>query len=53
MKYKDLFEDKLMKEFRKYSESSQVKVEFMDETRKVVYGAAMIAIQGAIDQIEV
>lgn len=51
--YKDVFEDKLMEEFHKYSEPGQVKVEFMEETGKVVYGAAMIAIQGAIDQIEV
>lgn len=51
--YRELFEDKLMEEFHKYSEPGQVKVEFMEETGKVVYGAAMIAIQGAIDQIEV
>ena len=51
--YKDIFEGKLMEEFYKYCEPGQVKVEFMDETRKVVYGAAMIAIQGAIDQIEI
>lgn len=51
--YKDMFEDKLMEEFYKYVEPGVVKVEFMDETRKVVYGAAMIAIQGAIDQIEI
>ena len=51
--YKEQFEDKLMEEFHKYSEPGQMKVEFMEETRKVVYGAAMIAVQGAIDQIEV
>ena len=51
--YKDMFEKKLMEEFHKYSEPGQLKLEFMEETRKVVYGAAMIAIQGAIDQIEV
>ena len=47
------FEDKLLKEFYSYCETDKVKVEFMEETRKVVYGAAMIAIQCAIDEIKV
>lgn len=51
--YKDMFEEQLMEEFYKYCEPDKVKVEFMEETKKVVYGAAMIAIQGAIDEIEV
>ena len=51
--YRDVFEEKLLEEFHKYSEAEQVKVEFLEETRKVVYGAAMIAVRGAIDQIEV
>ena len=51
--YKKFFEDKLLKEFYSYCELDSVKVEFMEETKKVVYGAAMIAAQGAIDEIEV
>lgn len=51
--HKKFFEDKLLKEFYSYCESDKIKVEFMEETKKVVYGAAMIAVQGAIDQIEV
>lgn len=51
--HKNFFEEKLMKEFYSYCDSDKVKVEFMEETRKVVYGAAMIAIQGAIDEIEI
>ena len=51
--YKNVFGEKLMQEFHKYCEPDKVKVEFMEETKKVVYGAAMIAIQGAIDEIEV
>lgn len=51
--HKEFFEDRLLNEFYSYCESNAVKVEFMEETKKVVYGAAMIAIQGAIDEIEV
>ena len=51
--YKDFFEEKLLQEFKKYCDNDRVKIEFMEETKKVVYGAAMIAIQGAIDEIEV
>ncbi len=51
--YKDAFEEKLIQEFYKYCEPEKIKVEFMEETKKVVYGAAMIAIQGAIDEIEI
>ena len=51
--YRDNFENELMEEFFKYSEPERIKVEFMVGTRRVVYGAAMIAIQGAIDEIEV
>ena len=53
MTYKDVFEEELLQEFYKYCETDKVKVEFMEETKKVVYGAAMIAVQGAINEIEV
>ena len=51
--YKDFFAEKLLQEFKKYCDNDKIKIEFMEETKKVVYGAAMIAIQGAIDEIEV
>lgn len=51
--YKNMFEEKLLKEFYSYCQGCSVKVEFMEETRRVVYGAAMIAVQGAIDEIEI
>lgn len=51
--YRDKFEDKLLEEFYQYCSSEKIKVEFMEETKKVVYGAAMIAVRGAIDSIEV
>ena len=51
--YKDIFEQKLLQEFKKYCDNDKVKIEFMEETKKAVYGAAMIAVQGAIDEIEI
>ena len=51
--YKESFENILSEEFYKYCNPNKVKVEFMEETKKVVYGAAMIAVRGAIDSIEV
>lgn len=53
VEYKDKFEDKLLQEFYGYCNPDKYKVVFMEETRKAVYGAAMIAIRGAIDSIEV
>ena len=51
--YKEYFQNILVEEFSKYCDLNKVKVEFMEETKKVVYGAAMIAVRGAIDSIEV
>ena len=51
--HKDRFDEALIKEFYSYCDENRVKVEFMEETKKVVYGAAMIAVRGAIDSIEV
>ena len=51
--YKSVFEKELLKEFYSLEGVEQVKVEFMEETRKAMYGAAMIAIQRAIEEIEI
>lgn len=53
IEYRESFEKILLEEFYKYCDPDKVKVEFMEETQKVVYGAAMIAVRGAIDSIEV
>ena len=51
--YKDFFEMELREEFQKYAREEQKELIFMKETKKVVYGAALIAAQAAIDEIEV
>ena len=53
IEYKDKFQEALLEEFTNYCDLKKTKVEFMEETKKAVYGAAMIAIRGAIDSIEV
>lgn len=53
VEYKDKFEKALLEEFSNYCDLEKIKVEFMEETKKAVYGAAMIAVRGAIDSIEV
>ena len=51
--YKERFEDFLLSEFCKYANKDEIKIIFAEETKKVVYGAALIAAQSAIDEIEV
>lgn len=53
IEYREKFESSLLEEFSAYCDLEKIKVEFMEETKRAVYGAAMIAIQGAIDSIEV
>ena len=53
IEYKDKFEDRILEEFSGYCDLKKIEVEFMEETNRAVYGAAMIAIRGAIDSIEV
>lgn len=53
IEYRDRFQNELLKEFSLYCDLEKIKVEFMEETKKAVYGAAMIAIRGAIDSVEV
>lgn len=51
--YKEFFEKELREEFEKYIKEEEKELIFMEETKKVVYGAALIAAQAAIDEIEV
>ena len=53
MDYKEYFETQLLEEFHKLDSEKKVNVVFLKGTKNVVYGAAMIAVQEAIDSIEV
>lgn len=53
VEYKEKFDEALLREFYNYCKPESCRVKFMEETRKAVYGAAMIAIRGAIDSIEI
>ena len=53
MDYKEFFEEKLLSEFAEYNKENTIEVVLLKGTKNVVYGAAMIAVQGAIDQIEI
>jgi len=51
MNYHSLFETDLLEAFYRYCGRTDVSVRFVDETNHAVYGAALIAAQGAIAQI--
>ena len=53
IEYRDRFGEELLEEFSVYCNLKKIEVEFMEETKRAVYGAAMIAIRGAIDSIEI
>ena len=53
MSYRQYFEEQLLNTFTKYNEENKVEVVVLEGTKNVVYGAAMIAVQEAIDSIEV
>ncbi len=53
MKYMSVFEESIMNTFRKYDIHEKINVVFLEGDKNVVYGAAMIAVQEAIDSIEV
>lgn len=53
VKYRDVFEELLMKKFYEYCEKEEVEVEFVQESELAVRGAALIAVQGAIDQLKI
>ena len=51
--YKEYFEEKLLSEFAQYNKENNIEVVLLEGTKNVVYGAAMIAVQSAIEGIEV
>lgn len=52
VKYRSLFGEKLLEEFKTYCEKDVI-VEFVEEAEHAVHGAALIAVQGAIDQLRI
>lgn len=52
IEHKDFFESVLMNKFYQYCDKEEVAVKFVEETGRAVHGAALIAAQGAIDQIK-
>lgn len=52
MEYKGFFENVLLDKFYQYCDKDEVTVKFVEETGRAVHGAALIAAQGAIDQIK-
>ena len=53
MNYKEYFEEQLMTQFDKLDNDKKVNVIVLEGTKNVVYGAAMIAAQEAIEAIEI
>ena len=53
MSFRKYFEEQLLTCFNKLNVDEKVKVVFLEGTKNVVYGAAMIAVQEAIDSIEI
>lgn len=53
MVYREMFENQLTEQFQKFDTEKKVKVVILEGKKNVVYGAAMIAVQEAIDTIEV
>lgn len=50
VKYRSAFEKELLEEFQKYCDKDVI-VEFVEEAEHAVHGAALIAAQGAIEQL--
>ena len=53
MKYRASFEKELLEHFYQYCEKSEVEVKLVEEFRLAVEGAALIAVQGAIDRLQI
>lgn len=53
MKYRAFFEKELLEHFYQYCEKSEVEVKLVEESRLAVEGAALIAVQGAIDRLQI
>lgn len=52
VKYKEYFQRELMDQFFQYCNSDEVSIEFMDETGHAVHGAALIAMESAIEKMK-
>ena len=53
MKHKSFFENSLMDKFYQYCNKEEVSVRFVEEADRAVHGAALIAVQRAIDKIKI
>lgn len=53
MKYRSVFEETLLDKFYEYCEKEDATVEVVQEPGLAVHGAALIAVQGAIDQVRI
>ena len=53
MKYKSFFEKVLVDKLYQYCDKEEILLRFVEEENRAVHGAALIAVQGAIDQIKV
>ena len=53
MKYHDMFDQSLLNVLYSYCDNKDISVIFIDESNRAVYGAAMIAVCGAIEQIKI
>lgn len=53
MRYKEMFERELTDHFEQYCSNGKIEIEFVEETGRAALGAALIAVQRAIDKIKV
>lgn len=53
VKYRSCFETGLLERFYRYCERNETTVKFMEESGLAVKGAALIAVQGAVDRIRI
>ena len=53
MKYRTAFEKELLKRFYQYCGKNEVEIKMVEESALAVEGAALIAVQGAIDRLQI
>lgn len=53
MKYRTAFEKELLNRFYQYCEKSEARVKLVEETELAVEGAALTAVEGAVDLIQI
>lgn len=53
MEHKEMFEKQLADRLGQYCSNGKIEIEFVEETGRAALGAALIAVQRAIDQIKV